>query len=1253
MPSLINEESGIFKELLSGDRMEAFERVQGTNAGGQIPPDTHNRTILIGLGGTGVRTINYVKSTIEKKLNPNWRNYVAFLAIDSDSRELAAASNLTADEYVSTTRENITQRLSNPAQYARAWRTFAEEGQVSEIENPNSEGSGQKRLLGKLKIHDEVRNVGAAVDMEIVNKLNAARASLSPLTNNANYEVYVIAGLGGGTGSGSFLEMPALIRKALGNGANVNIYAMIYLPDTLSAHHADDPTWQKQLKANGYAALKELNYFQGMVMRPGYSEKWPYNDSGSPEIRLDASTGFFKIPYLIGTSGGPAMNSVDIACDTVAEFFISILGNMITTGQQTFMIDSFTSNALQNVGVKYPADDNPDKENEGEYHEFPQYYGAIGFASAAAPRKIVTAYAVSTACERAGLQPIDAAERARRKANGDTFLPFLGEREAYTADDGTQKARELLKPVSDFLERYQKAEFNFLQATQRENVTFDDIRRNRYESDVAFHVNGFVEKKTGQNMKDALDQELAAVFAKLRENVKNFVMKEGPMAFVNIYNGSFISQNNFDGVGLRKMLANIVEDRDPVSGREVSRKTADQAKQDVAHWKQEISNANALNPFLPRQSMANSWLTAVESWANLSVNEKRREYALGRHKAIDRSIAQPASVLADQVKAFGYILSSMAESYKTHGEKLQNYTDFQTVADNETEVNIAALHMSAYRWLQNEAQRIAERITGQKTREALVEDFFEDPEAWLTYDESLVISDNNQKQLRFKENPVPARGKFDSCIAKAIDMDMNVSIESLFMDIQTNVSNQQFADSIMMALSMKSQLLFNGNTGTSRHRYVVYPANLSNDIVAAIEQAARQYIGQEVGFYRSAYADSIMVYQFAAPFNMYGLRELGEWENQYISMKAQSNNLMHGRSPDIRREVAVNGTVSYHDNSSWFDYPSICPEPDPTAQRDGGTPHEGLVRIEINKLLEEAKKLGLLYAEKGSAGWSYSVVHFDKYANWNFDLERLDPVDRWGYLPTGKALVEAVAKLNNKELSQLTKTVRLHNGGLMSTPRSSEKWAWTYAKRVLYAHRPMLVELRETVERFRSRSAEVVEYNDTVITPRLDKWIPAKLIRTMQSHMIFKDDHDIWRLDDRNTTIIANLSAPMLGRLRNRNPKEYKLIDKGFELFALHRLLKAREEQEYRVMINNLLAEAQQIISDYNDPELLDATFESVDKKLAEECARIEELGGNLADPEITQTARFEREMDALGIPEDLLPELCMFYHMARKWDEV
>jgi hypothetical protein len=156
----------------------------------------------------------------------------------------------------------------------------------------------------------------------------------------------------------------------------------------------------------------------------------------------------------------------------------------------------------------------------------------------------------------------------------------------------------------------------------------------------------------------------------------------------------------------------------------------------------------------------------------------------------------------------------------------------------------------------------------------------------------------------------------------------------------------------------------------------------------------------------------------------------------------------------------------------------------------------------------------------------------------------------------------------------------------------------------------------------------------------------------MQSHLIYRDDNGVWKNEDAGT-ILVNLSSMMLSRLRFQNPKEAALIDKGFELFALHRILSSRGEKVYHHLIDDLLPKAQQVVMAAQNPVLLQNTFDQIQEMLARECAVLENYGADLWEPEKKPGHRFVAAMEEVGIPGELLSEMCQFYHYANLWDRL
>ncbi len=84
--------------------------------------------------------------------------------------------------------------------------------------------------------------------------------SLPPVDNPV--EIVIVTSLAGGTGSGSFIDMAFLAREI---APNAMITGLLFLPHVFEGNTA---IAQEVIKANGYAALKELDYYLAPYTTP-------------------------------------------------------------------------------------------------------------------------------------------------------------------------------------------------------------------------------------------------------------------------------------------------------------------------------------------------------------------------------------------------------------------------------------------------------------------------------------------------------------------------------------------------------------------------------------------------------------------------------------------------------------------------------------------------------------------------------------------------------------------------------------------------------------------------------------------------------------------------------------------------------------------------------------------------------------------------------------------------------------------------
>lgn len=264
-------------------------------------------TLLIGIGGTGQKVLVQLKARF-------LRNYgvkpaaVEFLCFDTDQTleqvnlngqpiSLTPGAELVNIGGIQTA--NILRHLDiNPA--IAAWITEDKERiPVQAI----TMGAKQVRPLGRLSLFWHVGTVAS--------KIKAAVARLTDMrlhSQQYGVNVFIIASVCGGTGSGGFLDMAYLTRKEIEN-ANLpssfcNINAILALP---SVFPNVDPIG---IQSNAFAALRELDYF----METG---EWRVNYGNAAVGVVDFSGQRpFNICYLVDARnerGGGLVGLEDIA----------------------------------------------------------------------------------------------------------------------------------------------------------------------------------------------------------------------------------------------------------------------------------------------------------------------------------------------------------------------------------------------------------------------------------------------------------------------------------------------------------------------------------------------------------------------------------------------------------------------------------------------------------------------------------------------------------------------------------------------------------------------------------------------------------------------------------------------------------------------------------------------------------------------------------------------------------------------------
>lgn len=221
--------------------------------------------ILVGLGGTGGKILRAFKMRMYEEFPmQEERNSlpVALMYVDSttemmpkdgkpraDFRVMGQDASFTNNEFLNIKAvdvEHILDHIDNfPSVKGIVDNVSAVKGAIGSL----GKAAGQKRRAGRLLF--------AANAVGYVNCLRDANARCEEVSNETNrLNIHIFAGLAGGTGSGSVVDVVMQSRKAFPN-AKISVYAMI--PEMNLPKSDMD---QGRYYPNGYAAMNELNALQ-------------------------------------------------------------------------------------------------------------------------------------------------------------------------------------------------------------------------------------------------------------------------------------------------------------------------------------------------------------------------------------------------------------------------------------------------------------------------------------------------------------------------------------------------------------------------------------------------------------------------------------------------------------------------------------------------------------------------------------------------------------------------------------------------------------------------------------------------------------------------------------------------------------------------------------------------------------------------------------------------------------------------------
>lgn len=305
-----------------------------------------NAYLFISLGGLGMGTLAKLKSQIERTFvipeGKDRPDNVDFLAIDSDVEGIKDYLTGRVNESLKI---NDIFNLFDPSMIAEfSAKKFPQEvkawmdPELRDKYMPTGAGCGGFRQVGRYMLFNGYYDLKQVIDRKIRN-LKAATSTMV----NPKFIVYLICGLGGGTGSGMIVDAAYLVRSIVERYV-IYTYKLVGCLMTADVQFGEitDSATREYLKKNCYCALKEIDSF---IESANYSMNYGSQIVTSTERIFDNCillTGRDETGSLIGAKSKDKVQSI------LNNFLIELstksdLTNKDNSGNMT--IDAFLDNS--------------------------------------------------------------------------------------------------------------------------------------------------------------------------------------------------------------------------------------------------------------------------------------------------------------------------------------------------------------------------------------------------------------------------------------------------------------------------------------------------------------------------------------------------------------------------------------------------------------------------------------------------------------------------------------------------------------------------------------------------------------------------------------------------------------------------------------------------------------------------------------------------------------------------------------------
>lgn len=304
--------------------------------------DEQSNVLVIGLGGLGCKTVNELVGVYKKDFENQGR--LSYIAIDTDSRCFDKISSLNGGNIEQNDMFSIYDNAGDIQNLLQLPRTPYINSFVNSDVPPHpitNQGAQQRRIVGKVMLCGGTAY--GALRRELERRINAMGGG----NGGRGMQIIIVAGISGGTGSGTFIDVSYMVRELAKDNGNNSVFGVFYTPDVQKNEAWCNDTIWDNLQRNGYSSMKELDYFMSVGNGNKVVYSLPLNSpitiDGVPVTKIESKLPIFEREYVFIISETDTNKSEQ---DIIGATAISLL-NLFR--KSTKMVGENTQNILSNL----------------------------------------------------------------------------------------------------------------------------------------------------------------------------------------------------------------------------------------------------------------------------------------------------------------------------------------------------------------------------------------------------------------------------------------------------------------------------------------------------------------------------------------------------------------------------------------------------------------------------------------------------------------------------------------------------------------------------------------------------------------------------------------------------------------------------------------------------------------------------------------------------------------------------------------